>query len=89
MSSYPWSILGLDAPADEREIRNAYARRLKIVRPDTDPVGFQKLVEARGYAFELARSRAANPAAYEDEDDDEDLDGEVETTDRSARPCLR
>lgn len=60
MSSYPWSILGLDAAAGEREIRSAYARRLKLVRPDRDPVGFQKLVEARGVALELARSHVAN-----------------------------
>ena len=38
------------------------------MRPDKDPAGFQKLVEARGYAVELARSRAAD--ALEDEDDD-------------------
>ncbi len=76
MSGYPWSVLGLEAPASERDIRSAYARRLKLVRPDSDPAGFQKLVEARGYAIDMARSRAANPAAYEDEDDDEDLEGE-------------
>jgi hypothetical protein len=70
MSSYPWSILGLEAPASEREIRSAYARRLKVVRPDTDPAGFQQLVEARSFAFDLARSRAAD--ALEEDDDAED-----------------
>ena len=72
MSGYPWSVLGLEAPAGEREIRSAYARRLKSVRPDTDPQGFQKLVEARGYALEFARSRAADTSAQDGECDDED-----------------
>lgn len=49
---YPWTILDLDPTSDQKEIRKAYARRLKVTRPDEDPVGFQALVEARDAALE-------------------------------------
>jgi len=37
--------LGLPDDADERDIKRAYAARLKTVRPDEDPAGFQLLRE--------------------------------------------
>lgn len=49
---YPWTILDIDPTSDQKEIRKAYARRLKVTRPDEDPVGFQALVEARDAALE-------------------------------------
>ncbi|GEM_PF-1742549 len=49
-----WAVLEIAATKDEREIRRAYARKLKQVRPDEDPVGFQRLVEARDQAMRLA-----------------------------------
>ncbi|MBB1250634.1 hypothetical protein [Rhizobium sp. G21] len=49
---YPWTILDIDATSDQKEIRKAYARRLKVTRPDEDPAGFQALVEARDAALE-------------------------------------
>ncbi len=52
--SYPWTVLGLDGPASEAEIRRAYARRLKLVRPDEDAEAFQELVGARALAVDLA-----------------------------------
>ena len=39
----PLEWFGLPSDADEREIKRAYAKRLKTVRPDTDPAGFQQL----------------------------------------------
>ncbi len=39
----PLEWFGLPSDADEREIKHAYAKRLKTVRPDTDPAGFQQL----------------------------------------------
>lgn len=53
----PFEHLGIEPSADEREIKRAYARRLRQVRPDDDPVGFQALHEAYqdclGYAQHL------------------------------------
>lgn len=39
----PLEWFGLPSDADEREIKRAYAKRLKTVRPDIDPAGFQQL----------------------------------------------
>ncbi|MFT3731717.1 MAG: hypothetical protein QM780_09920 [Hyphomicrobium sp.] len=55
MARYPWSVLGLEGPASEAEIKSAYARKLKNVRPDADQAAFQKLVEARSAALEILR----------------------------------
>lgn len=61
MAGLPWSELGLDGPADERTIRRAYAARLKIVRPDLDPAGFQRLVQARDAALRALEQAAPWP----------------------------
>lgn len=90
MSGYPWSVLGLNGPATEKEIRSAYARRLKVVRPDTDAAGFQTLVEARGFALELARSRVEDELleALDDEDESDHTDTVAESApaDTTLRP---
>ena len=53
-----WEILGIEPTTDEGAIRKAYARELKLHRPDKDPQGYQQLREA----FDEAR-RYANDAA--------------------------
>jgi hypothetical protein len=50
-----WDVLGLDPTDDEREIRRAYARRLKTVHPEDDPEGFQALRSAHDQAMDMAR----------------------------------
>jgi hypothetical protein len=50
----PWDVLGIGAGAGASEVRRAYAKRLKEIRPDEDAEGFQRLVEARDMALQLA-----------------------------------
>lgn len=61
--STPLLQLGLDHDADERSVKRAYARRLREVRPDVDPVGFQRLNELYQHALEWVRQRDAAASA--------------------------
>ena len=75
-----WSILGTRETSDEREIKRAYARTLKLTRPEDDPQAFQELRDAYELALRMARQAAesgeeeeqAEPvvytAAYEQEE---------------------
>lgn len=51
-----WDVLGIQPTKDEREIRRAYARELKLRRPSQDPQGFQELREAFDSAKRYASS---------------------------------
>lgn len=50
-----FELLGLAHGADERQIKRAYASKLKTTRPDTDPHGFQALNEAYQAALQHSR----------------------------------
>jgi hypothetical protein len=54
----PYELLGIDAAADARAIRAAYARRIKVYRPDRHPEEFQRIHAA----FEAARAMLEAPA---------------------------
>lgn len=55
-----FDALGLTPDADERAIKRAYATKLKSVRPDTDPEGFQRLHEAYREALRWSELRSAD-----------------------------
>ncbi|WP_226102498.1 J domain-containing protein [Dickeya oryzae] len=55
-----WQTLGIPPTRDEAEIRRAYARRLKIYRPDSDPAGYQQLREA----FDAAKQQASEETTH-------------------------
>ncbi|MDB6004391.1 MAG: hypothetical protein JWR15_1378, partial [Prosthecobacter sp.] len=55
----PWSILGLEPDtANEKQVRSAYARLLKVYRPDQDPEGFQRLRTAYELALQWLQQRS-------------------------------
>ena len=57
----PWKILNLDPQsASEKEVKVAYARLIKVHRPDADPAGFQRIREA--YEIGLAMIKERGPA---------------------------
>jgi len=51
----PWRLLGLAPTEDIREVRRAYAARLKAIDVDRDPQAFIALREAFEHAQHLAR----------------------------------
>lgn len=73
-----WQQLGIAPTVDEREIRRAYARRLKAVHPEDDPEGFQRLRAAYEVAMDAARWGELLP-----DEDPADPDTSVEQLDTS------
>jgi hypothetical protein len=70
----PWSSLGIDPTGDEREIKRAYAKKLKEIDVEAEPAKFIALRKQ----FEQAQSEARWIGRDEAEDwgDDEDWDNE-------------
>ncbi len=67
----PWSVLEIAPTDDKREVKRAYARKLKQTRPDEDSVAFQQLHEAYKFACYLVE----NDLAIQDDTEDEALSG--------------
>lgn len=94
MSSHdPFTLLGLERrTATERDVKKAYAAKLKQIRPEDDREGFMALRAAFEHARSMARWRdqypeeAAQDDAYEDgtyiepEDDEDTYDEEPDGT---------
>ena len=57
-----WKILEINSTSDEKAIRRAYAKKLKVTRPDEDPAGYQALRAA----FDEALIQAAYQREYEE-----------------------
>ncbi len=47
-----WQVLGIEPIQDKKAIKRAYAKLLKVTRPDEDPQGFQRLNSAYNEALE-------------------------------------
>lgn len=84
MRSDPWRLLKLDSTsATEREVKSAYARLLKLHRPDTDPEGFQALHAAY---TEVLRQIKARHQTEEDHRHPHEYQQPPETREAQSRP---
>lgn len=80
-----WEVLGVEATDDERELKRAYARRLKLTHPEDDPEGFQELRTAYDMAqrYQWHRRQEAFQAKMEGL---EAAEAEVAEGDAEIRP---
>lgn len=62
-----WEILELSADADQKAIKQAYARKLKKTRPEDDPEGFQTLHQAYKQALDWSAHQDLSADYAEDE----------------------
>ncbi|MHA6910475.1 molecular chaperone DnaJ [Ralstonia pseudosolanacearum] len=60
----PWAVLNIAPTQDARQIRRAYAARLKAVRPDEDAAGFQALREAYEWVLAQCDAAPARPVVF-------------------------
>lgn len=58
----PWAILELEPTSDTRAIKRAYAKKLKVTKPDEKPAEFQQLHQA----YKIALYYAANDGDRDD-----------------------
>lgn len=66
-----WQILKISKTTDVKEIKRAYARELKVTKPDENSKGFQALYEAYQFALKYAETGKSNCALIESDDQSE------------------
>lgn len=59
--NWPWGLLGLDGQVSEREVRRAYARRLKQMNPEVEADAFEALRDAYEFARQITVQFGAEP----------------------------
>jgi len=64
---YPWNILAISPSHDKKDIKRAYAKKLKTTRPDEDSYAFQELHRAYKDALHLAN----NPHCFHNNSSDD------------------
>ena len=95
MAMSPWDLLGIAPTTDVRAILRAYAEKLRVTRPEDDPEGFQRLVEARERALAWRPTPIEHAPDAGADDVDAPPEGTRDTTatgaspDSSARPPPR
>ena len=52
----PWDILGIEPTDELRTVKRAYAKKVKVTRPEEDPKGFQELNEAYEYIVDCIKN---------------------------------
>ncbi len=55
-----WTTLGIEEGSDKKTIKSAYAKLLKVTKPDDDPQGFQELHAAYKEAIALVSEHKQN-----------------------------
>lgn len=77
--SSPWQILGLDPDAaTEKDVKVAYARLIKVHRPDSDPEGFQRVRQAYEMALTMLKNGTRSFQALESAPDFSDAETQTE-----------
>lgn len=79
----PWEVLGISQTSDEGTVRRAYAKLLKIKRPEDDMQAFQTLRMAFEQALAICRSHQKGGAQFDFCDEYEAIE-EIAAGDR---PC--
>lgn len=86
--SWGHEALELEEDADERAVKRAYAKRLRVTRPDDDPHAFQQLHEAYQAALQWAQHRQQWLDDQTRQDEQEDRHHHEHATATSAAPPL-
>jgi hypothetical protein len=81
-----WMILKISPTRDIKEIKRAYARELKITKPDEDPIAFQALYQAYQQALGYANQDESERDEFVQDIDNQEQINNSETTEENIDP---